>query len=84
MATVNDISIPSPPRLSGNVTQDISTLQSYCFQLYSTVVIQGRVLERLNAISNLTAVSESISASPTQAEVVTLAQKINAIISGAS
>jgi len=77
------ITIPTPPRLSGNVAADLDSFVKYSYQLYSAVVVQGRLLERLNAIAALTEASETVSASPTQAEVLALAEKINQIINAA-
>lgn len=86
MVSITDlekITIPTPPRLTGDSRIDLDAIVKYSYQLYSAVVIQGRLLERLNAVAALTEVSETISATPTQAEVLAIAQKINAIINAA-
>jgi hypothetical protein len=77
------ITIPTPPRLTGDSRTDLDAFVKYSYQLYSAVVVQGRLLERINALAALEPVSETVSGSPTQAEVVAIAQKINAIINAA-
>ena len=77
------ITIPTPPRLTGNSSADLDAFVKYSYQLYSAVVVQGRLLERLNAVAALSTVSEVVSDPPTQAQVLALAQKINTIINAA-
>lgn len=86
MVTISDlqkITIPTPPRLSGDNKRDLDAFVKYSYQLYSAVVVQGRMLERINAIAALENVSEVVSNPPTQAQVTAIAQKINAIINAA-
>jgi len=83
IADLQKITIPTPPRLTGNPAADLDAFVKYSYQLYSSVVVQGRLLERLNAIAALEAVSETVSNPPTQAEVLAIARKVNAIINAA-
>lgn len=80
----NPATIPPPPRLSGNNQADLAAIVSWAYDLYKAVVVEQQLPDRLNAIADLDPITTTISATPTQAEVDELKQKINAIINAAS
>lgn len=82
--TSNPATIPPPPRLSGSPQVDTQALTNWAYDLYKAVVVEQQLPQRLNAIADLDPITTTISASPTQAEVQELKDKINAIINAAS
>lgn len=75
-------SLPSPPRLLGNPVEDSRTLLNWTHQFYQ-VFANGRIIERIAALSDLETLNITISAAPTQSEVEQVRDKINAVINAA-
>ena len=80
MAVPVDVVIPTPPRLTGNPAVDVNSLTEYTHLLFKQLVIQGRVLDRLNAAAVLVPASTTFSNPPTTAECRALAEKLNELI----
>lgn len=78
------ITIPSPPRLTGNPKIDVSTLEEYTHQLYNALIVDAQLADRLDRIEALGQLDLTISATPTQSEVESVRDKLNAVIAAAS
>lgn len=74
--TVQRVSILPPPRISGNPKQDAQIFSEYSYSLYKSLVLEGRVISRLNALAAV----EPLSGSATLTDVI---NKINEIIQSA-
>lgn len=71
---------PTPPRLTGDPSTDIASLQTWAYALYQDLVVEQRVVQKLDAIAALGTLTQTISNPPTQAEVQAVQDKLNAII----
>jgi hypothetical protein len=74
------VTIPNPPRLSGNPKIDVQVLEEYSHQLYNALIIGAQIVDRLDRVAALTPLNLTISASPSQAQVQAIANKIDALI----
>ena len=74
------ISSPQPPRFSETVTEDLRNLFLWAHRWFQVTVIQQRMASRLDEISKIESLTQTISTSPTKAEVEKLQSKINEII----
>lgn len=80
----NSATIPTPPRLTGNPAVDAQLLTNWAYDLYRAVVVELQLPDRVNAIADVPQLTTEISASPTQAQVEQIRDKINAIIVAAA
>lgn len=71
---------PTPPRLTGDPSTDIASLQTWAYAMYQDLVVENRVVQRLDAIRTLPLLTQTISNPPTKAEVEAIQAKINDII----
>lgn len=78
------VSVLKPPRLTGSPAKDSVIINDYLFQLFNSLIVQSRIIERLDAISELATIASEISDPPTKEEVEALRDKINAIINAAT
>lgn len=76
--------IPTPPRLTGNPKTDVQVLEEYSYQLYTALVIDAQINDRLDRVAALSKLDLTISASPTQAEVQAVASKVDELITAAT
>ena len=81
---VNNSTIPTAPRLTGNPRVDNNSIMNWAQDLYRVVLVEQKIPERLNQIATLAQITTTISNPPTQAQVEELKQKINAIIAAAA
>jgi hypothetical protein len=61
----------------------IVVLTDWAWNLFNVIQIENQTISRLNAIASVDALDQSISASPTQAQVQNIQQKLNEIITAA-
>lgn len=76
--------IPTPPRLTGNPKNDVQVLEEYSYQLYNALIFDAQINDRLDRIAALSKLELTISATPTQAEVQAVADKVDALITAAT
>lgn len=77
------MTFPTPPRTVGDSARDSVALTEWAWGLYRELVVENRVVDRLNAIKAVGQLTQTISATPTQAEVEAVQEKLNAIIAAA-
>jgi hypothetical protein len=63
--------------------QDMAAIVNWGWDLYRTLVVEQRLGERLNAISSVERLTQTISDPPTKAEVENVQTAVNAIIAAA-
>lgn len=80
----NSATIPTPPRLTGNPQVDAQLLTNWAYDLYRVMVVELQLPDRINAIADVPPLTTTISASPTQAQVQEISNKINAVIAAAA
>lgn len=83
MAT-NNSTIPTAPRLTGNIPVDMQAIVLWASDLYKVVVVEQQIPTRLNQIANLAQLTTAISDPPTKAEVEEIRDAVNAIILAAA
>lgn len=76
--------IQPPPRLSsrGGV-ENTQALLDWAYSMYQVLESEQKVLTRLNEIAAVSKLDQTISATPTQAEVQAIQTKINELIDAA-
>lgn len=72
-----------PPRQTGNPKKDAGIMQEYVAGLFQGLITEGRILDRVDAISQIETLNQTISNPPTQGEIIALQAKINEIITAA-
>lgn len=77
------VASPQPPRHTGNLKEDNYNLFKWLNDWFRVRVIQQRTTARMDSIKAIEPLTQTISSSPTQAEVQAIQAKINEIISAA-
>lgn len=76
--------LPRPPRLSSsNPNEAINSLQQWVANVYQVLEQEQRVTQRLTALASIETLDLTVSASPTQAEVQSVVDKVNEVIAAA-
>jgi oligoendopeptidase F len=74
------ISSPQPPRYSEKVAEDLRNIYLWAHQWFKATVIEQRLASRIDKVAAITTLTQTISASPTKAEIEAIQAKINEII----
>ena len=76
--------LPRPPRLSSsNPAEAIGALQQWVSNVYQVLEQEQRVTQRLTALASVETLELTVSATPTQAEVQSVVDKMNELIAAA-
>lgn len=80
MAEPSNSTTPTPPRLTGNPKNDNQAIVDWAFELYKNIVIETRIVQKLNAIQSVDLLTQVIDNPPTQLQVNTMQNKINELL----
>ena len=74
---------PTPPRLTGNPADDSKAMVDWAWILYKNLVIETQMAQRLEAIANVSKLTQTITDPPTKTEVENIQTAVNEIIEAA-
>ena len=74
------MSLVRPPRLPSNPSQAVQMLADYTHNLFTGLVTEAEIPDRIERVAELPLLSMTVSASPTQAEVQKVADRLDEII----
>jgi hypothetical protein len=69
-----------PPRLPSNPSQAVQMLADYIHSLFTGIVTESELPDRIDRVAGLPLLAMTVSASPTQAEVQKVADRLDEII----